>query len=763
LVNCSKTMINGESKQIISFAEFELDAPRRCLMREGKILSLNAKAFDLLVYLAENAGRIVSKNEILDAVWENQFVEEANLKVQMSALRKVLGDRKDAPRFLVTIPGKGYKFIADVNNDDREIVIESHKFSRLVVEEMTEPFIITNGFSKVESQISRVGRNNESEISDFRLQIKDGKAKSKYRLFIVGGIIVIAVLGLSGFWFFNRNQKNSSIAPFGAVEKQLNIKRLTNKGTVNNCVLSPDGKFFVCSFGERGSYRSSLWLGQTSGNSDVQLRPADDLVYYPRSISADGNWLYFTSSDPRDFNNGTLYKMPVLGGVPQKLLSGISVYAVLSPDENQVAFVRKNSETKTSALVIANLDNLGEREIAALPAAQSIITSSLSWSSDGALVAFGAASGQNKDQEIFTANTVSGDVKQVTSLEWITISRLEWLKDGSGLVAVARDKKSFAANQLWQIDYETGKAQKITRDLQHYGSTLSLSADSNTLIAIQGGLESNIWIAPAENLAEAKQITFGSSGNEGWFGIDWTADGKIIYTARIDQSLTLWTIDALGVNAKQITSAGFLDEKPTATADGKYIVFQSNRSGATEIWRMNSAGADLQQLTTSGKNTLPHTTPDSKMIVFTHESEDTNSAWHVSIEGGEATKIIDAECYNARVSPDGNLIACGYQSEGKTKLAIVPITGGAPTKLFDVPPTYNFDGSIRWTRDGRFICYRDWANGLWSQAVEGGAPKLLKGLPEEKLYQYDWSPNGKQLAFVRGRALRDVVLITDFR
>jgi Tol biopolymer transport system component/DNA-binding winged helix-turn-helix (wHTH) protein len=762
LVNFSKTMIDGEPKQIISFAEFELDAPRRCLRREGKTLPLNAKAFDLLVYLAENAGRIVGKNEIMDAVWENQFVEEANLKVQMSALRKVLGDRKDTPRFLVTIPGKGYKFIADVSNNDREIVIESHKFSRLVVEEMTEPFSVTNGFSKVESQKSSVGRNTESEISNFRLQTKDDKPKNKFRLFTVGGIMVVAVLGLSGLWFSNRNQ-NNAITPVSAVEKQINIKRLTNKGTVNNCVLSPDGKFFVCSFGERGSYRSSLWLGQTSGNGDVQLRPANDLVYYPRSISADGNWLYFTSSDPRDFNNGTLYKMPVLGGVPQKLLSGISVYAVLSPTEKQVAFVRKNSETKTSALVIANLDGSGEREIAVRPAAQSIITSSLSWSSDGQLVAFGAASGNDKDHEIFTANGGGGEVKQITSLEWITISRLEWLKDGNGLVAVARDKKSFAANQLWQIDYETGKAQKITRDLQHYGSTLSLSADSNVLIAIQGGLESNIWIAPAENLAEAKQITFGSSGNEGWFGIDWTADGKIIYTARIDQSLTLWTIDALGANAKQITSAGFLDEKPTATADGKYIVFQSNRSGATEIWRMNSDGADLQQLTTSGKNTVPHTTPDSKMIVFTHESEGTSSAWHVSIEGGEATKITDAECYNARVSPDGNLIACGYQSEGKTKLAIVPMTGGAPTKLFDVPPTHNFDGSIRWTRDGRFVCYRDWANGLWSQAVEGGAPKLLKGLPEEKLYQYDWSPNGKQLAFVRGRSLRDAVLIENFK
>ena len=83
--------MNQEPLQKISFAEFELDAARRRLVREGKTLLLNAKAFDLLVYLAENAGRVVTKDEILDAVWEGQFVEEANLKVQVSALRKVLG------------------------------------------------------------------------------------------------------------------------------------------------------------------------------------------------------------------------------------------------------------------------------------------------------------------------------------------------------------------------------------------------------------------------------------------------------------------------------------------------------------------------------------------------------------------------------------------------------------------------------------------------------------------------------------------------
>lgn len=746
------------NRQIYNFDNFQLDAANRQLRCADKPLPLPPKAFDLLLTLVENKGRLVEKDELFLSVWQDQIVEESNLTVHISQIRKALGETKNNPRFIETVPGYGYRFVGEVQNlDDDEIVIETETLSRITIE--TESESPTGEFAEVESRDKRVERKSESEISDLKLQIEDRRTKNNSRFFVVGRIIVLA-LGLGGFWLFNQNQNNKTLTP---AEKQTNIKRLTSKGTVNYGVLSPDGKFFAYSLGEIGSYRSSLWLGQTSGNSDVQLHPTDDLVYNPRSFSADGNWLYYTTSEPRGFDNGTLYKMPLLGGVPQKLVQGVSVYAVVSPDEKQIAFVRGNRENKTSALVIANLDGSAEREIVARPAGQAIASFSLAWSADGALVAFGAASGKDKSQEIFAANAADDSVKQITSLEWIVLSRLDWLKDGSGLVASARDKNGFAANQIWQIDYESGKAQKITHDLQHYGSTSSLSADSNALIAIQAFRESNIWIAPAENLAAARQITFGSSGNEGWFGIDWTADGKIIYTARIDQSLTLWTIDANGERAKQLTSAGFLDEKPTATADGKYIVFQSNRSGATEIWRMNSDGADLRQLTFDGGNSVPHSTPDGKTIVYTHKSGGTNSAWRVSIEGGEAVQITDAEIYNARVSPDGNFIACGYKDNGKTKLAIVPLTGGAPLKLFDVPPTYNFDFSIRWSPDGRFICYRDWANGVWSQAIDGGAPKLLEGLPEEKLYQYDWSPDGKQFAFTRGREVRDVVLISDFR
>ncbi len=102
------------------FGEFELDCARRTLVRGGEPLTLNSKTFDLLQQLVENHGSIMSKDELMDRVWPDQFVEENNLTVQISALRKVFGDKVGSYRFIQTVPGKGYSFIEAVERTEIE-------------------------------------------------------------------------------------------------------------------------------------------------------------------------------------------------------------------------------------------------------------------------------------------------------------------------------------------------------------------------------------------------------------------------------------------------------------------------------------------------------------------------------------------------------------------------------------------------------------------------------------------------------------------
>ena len=82
-------------------------------------------------------------------------------------------------------------------------------------------------------------------------------------------------------------------------------------------------------------------------------------------------------------------------------------------------------------------------------------------------------------------------------------------------------------------------------------------------------------------------------------------------------------------------------------------------------------------------------------------------------------------------------------------------------KTFEAPRLANFRLGIHWTPDGKFVTYRDWANGIWKQDISGGTPVRLDGLPAEKLYGYGWSQDGKQFAFVRGVEVSDAVLISN--
>lgn len=112
--------MKSKTEQFFSFGEFELNGAKRLLLKQGEPVSLNAKAFDLLFVLVVNHGQIIHKDELLEKVWENQFVEENNLTVHISALRKIFGEKKNEHKFIVTIPGRGYSFVADVEEERKK-------------------------------------------------------------------------------------------------------------------------------------------------------------------------------------------------------------------------------------------------------------------------------------------------------------------------------------------------------------------------------------------------------------------------------------------------------------------------------------------------------------------------------------------------------------------------------------------------------------------------------------------------------------------
>lgn len=103
-----------ESKRLYEFGPFRLDPAERRLLRDDEQVALTPKCFDLLVMLVENSGHLLKKEELLERLWPNQFVEEANLSFNISTLRKALGKGQNGQRFIETVPKKGFRFVARV-------------------------------------------------------------------------------------------------------------------------------------------------------------------------------------------------------------------------------------------------------------------------------------------------------------------------------------------------------------------------------------------------------------------------------------------------------------------------------------------------------------------------------------------------------------------------------------------------------------------------------------------------------------------------
>jgi len=131
--------MNYPTNNFYEFESFQVDVKRRLLFYEGRPVNVTPKAFEILLELVQSGGRIVSKNELMTAVWPNCFVEEGNLAQNIFLLRRILGERKNEHKFIITLPGVGYRFAPDVKQSSTGPTIRKpgarsdHKISCIAV------------------------------------------------------------------------------------------------------------------------------------------------------------------------------------------------------------------------------------------------------------------------------------------------------------------------------------------------------------------------------------------------------------------------------------------------------------------------------------------------------------------------------------------------------------------------------------------------------------------------------------------------------
>jgi Tol biopolymer transport system component len=216
------------------------------------------------------------------------------------------------------------------------------------------------------------------------------------------------------------------------------------------------------------------------------------------------------------------------------------------------------------------------------------------------------------------------------------------------------------------------------------------------------------------------------------------------------------------------TEEGKAAGDPSACADGHFVVFElllHAGTGADNIWRADSSGGNLKQLTTGKRDHLPICSPDSKWVYYIEEKGEGTLA-RTSIDGGTQNAISDLPISYSEfdISPDGQLAAFAtleHSGEHKEKLAVVALGSGKARLMEFEHPIF---GLVRFARDGKSVVYPVRDNGidnLWLQPLDGSKGLQITSFTSEHIFDFHWSFDGKLLAMVRGHTDSDVVLIRD--
>lgn len=748
-------------RHIYKFDSFIVDVHERALFRDGRMVPLTPKVFETLLLLVKNQGSIVTKEKMLDTLWPDVFVEESNVTFNITMLRKALGDTKQSPVYIETVPRRGYRFKTQV----REVVGEDISVG-------ARPAVAPHsGNGKLEAKRrtnerkatreSTAARTLSQPVADSLLtQHPTIRLITRKRIVLLCALLV-AVVGLIGaatIWSLNRHSsvraeksEPKATGRMPLTPGPLRMNQLTTYGNVMAAGISPDGKQLA--YVEENNGQQALWLKQTATGVNMIIIPPDYVAYNKLNFSHDGNYIYFTKHGENEPSN--LYRIPALGGPPTKLHENVEANFSLAPDDSQVAFRRRNRLERQDTLYIADLNSGHEHPLIKHHAPDWLFA--FSWSPDGKVIIYatGETDSGRQTMTISEVNVETGAEKLLLKPNWYFVQQFEWLPDGSGVLICAKEKFS---PEIWQMSYPGLQLQKLTDDLNYYLS-LSLTADAGTLVTVQSKLVSHVWISPDLDASKARNIA-GGRGK-----LVWMPDGRIVYDYGSRVGSDLWIARPDGTEPKQLIFNSGFNDWPAVSPDGRSIVFQSDRTGAQHLWRMNADGGNQIQLTNGYAERNATVSPDGKWVYYNSSVD--QSLWKVAFNGGQPIKLTDDYSVYPSFSPDGKLLASfRFAKFGHEATIIVRRVGDLKIVAeLSLAPGFWISRTIQWEPDSGSVIYAIENEGrvkLYRQTLNQEPPHQLTSFPAEDEFEFAISPK-KQLAFISTKWDHDIVSITGLK
>ena len=722
--------IPAESKVVIfRFDGFAVDPSGFRVSKDGIPVELEPKALNLLIYLVKNPGRLLKKQDLLDAVWEDSSVTENALTRAIAILRRILNDTTKAPKYIETVPTQGYRFIAEV--------------SRTTPEDTGPPELSADAAD--ESVVAAPPSNR---------WLRDGM--------IAAGILLLLVV--AALVYRELRKRHSGESADGELKKFRLVQVTFSGGLDGFPSFSPDGNSIVFSSDRSG--RFDLYVRQLAENGgEVQLTRDSGGNIQP-AWSPDGQWVAYHS-----LKNGGIWVIPALGGTPRRV-TDFGSQPSWSHKGTQIAFqsgdlggiAQMVSTAMPGATIwIVDVSGNGLRQVTKLGSTSvpgaNYGDASPRWLPDDRRIMY------ENSGELWTIGVDGNEPRSVAADRFAYDPALS--SDGHVLYFLSQDSEG---SGLWRVELDpefraAGASVRMHNSAPASAQHLAYAGADRFAFSIMNTLDNlySISISRAEKAAEPVALTqdtrlrktrplFSPNGSQISF--------LVAQRGRMGQ---VWVVGPDGKDPKQIP-VGARAFDPDWCGENALCYWSYNSGLAPMLSRWDMArGRASQILQTSERMSNIRLSPDAATAAYQKVDGGAMNVWLLSLATGKSQRLTGNPGVTVwpAWSPDGRSVAVEIRDGANTQIAIVPSSGGTPAYLtHDAGQSWPYS----WSPDGKEIAFAGSRGGIWnlySVTKDSGAIRQFTHYttPASFVRYPAWSPKGSQIVYEYGTSTANIWLL----